>query len=171
MIRRKLRQRRGATLSELLVALAVMGLATLAVTVGTTSGLKVYRQSVALSDAQTLMSTLSQAIMDDLRFATEITADGSGTVTSYASANYGLTARLVQDKETGRLTVNGHELVGSGAYAGLQADADLAWDEDEGVVTVTLSIHQGEVEPIRTETFAVRPLNPQEGGARPDGHD
>lgn len=156
MIRHKLRAGRGATLSEMLVALAIVGLTALAVATGITASLRVYRDSVALSDAQTLASTLSQALMDDLRYARDIRADGSGGLT-YTSAQYGLEA-TVDRNEDGRLSVNGHDLVGAGAYAGLTADVSLDWDG--ACVAVELSILSG-TEPVRTVNFSVRPLNPQ----------
>ena len=71
-LRAKLSSRRGVTLTEMLVAVAVLGLVTLAVAVGISSSLRVYNRSVALSDAQTLSSTLSQALMDELRYARDI---------------------------------------------------------------------------------------------------
>ena len=64
----KLISRRGVTLSELLVTIAVLGILTVAVSSGILSSLKVYQTSKALSHSQMLVSTLSQALMDELRF-------------------------------------------------------------------------------------------------------
>ena len=156
MIRRKLRERRGITLSEMLVALAILGLVCLAVAGGLSASLGIYRDSVALSDAQTLASTLTQALMDDLRFARDFQTDAGGGL-SYTSPSYGEGATVGQSE--GHITIHGYELVGSGAYAGLTARAEeLGYDGE--TVRVSLSIHAGTTL-VRTVDIAVRPLNPK----------
>lgn len=156
MIRRKLHERRGTTLSEMLVAVAILGLVTLAVSVGVTSSLRVYRDSVALSNAQILVSTISQALLDDLRFARDIEMDGTSGEVVYTSPNYGLGASV--KSEDGRITVGDYELLGSGAYAGLSAGVDVAFQD--GMLHVELEILDGSAT-IRTAGFSVRPLNTQ----------
>ena len=93
----KLASRRGVTLSEMLVTVAILGLVTLAVSVGISSALRVYNQSVTLSDAQTLTSTLTQAIMDELRYARDIKTNEEGALSSYTSMDYGLNAAFSAD--------------------------------------------------------------------------
>lgn len=160
-LKRKLASRRGVTLSEMLVTVAILGLVTLAVSVGISSALRVYNQSVALSDAQTLSSTLSQAIMDELRYARDISSkDGL----KFTSANYGLNASFSVGAD-GRIKVgdgdpaHGKDLVGSGAYAGLGAGAEISYDSSTQCFTVRLTIYQG-TEALRLNTFSVRALNP-----------
>lgn len=161
-ISHKLRTRRGLTLAEMLVAVAVLGLVAMAVAVGCSAGLRVYRQSVAVSDAQTLASTLSQALMDELRYAQEIRYGDDGTLTGYTSANYGHNASIGQDLE-GHITVAGKPLVGSGSYAGLCAQVQVRYDETTACFDVELAILQTETR-LGQANFSVRPLN---GAARP----
>lgn len=157
MMLRKLRARRGTTLSEMLVAVAILSMVSLAITVGVSASLRVYRDSVMLSDTQTLASTLTQALMDDLRFAREIQTDSGGGVTSYLSPKGGKDA-VVGVNDEGRITISGNELVGSGAYAGLKAEVEgMTYDGE--TVSLTLVIRSGD-EDIRTVSVSVRPLNP-----------
>lgn len=155
-LKRKLASRRGVTLSEMLVTVAILGLVTLAVSVGISSALRVYNQSVTLSDAQTLTSTLSQAIMDELRYARDI--DDKQNPIQFTSMNYGLNAAFAVDAEQ-HITVGGKALVGSGAYAGLGAGAEISYDSSTRCFTVKLTISQG-TEALRLNTFSVRALNP-----------
>lgn len=157
-LKRKLASRRGVTLSEMLVTVAILGLVTLAVSVGISSALRVYNQSVALSDAQTLSSTLSQAIMDELRYARDMKTSAEGALSSYTSMDYGLNAAFATDAEQ-HITVGGKDLVGSGAYAGLGAGAEISYDSSTQCFTVKLTIYQG-TEALRLNTFSVRALNP-----------
>lgn len=154
----KLASRRGVTLSEMLVTVAILGLVTLAVSVGISSALRVYNQSVTLSDAQTLTSTLSQAIMDELRYARDIKTNEEGALSSYTSMDYGLDAAFSADTDK-HITVGGKALVGSGTYAGLGAGAEVSYDSSTRCFTVKLTIFQG-TEALRLNTFSVRALNP-----------
>lgn len=157
-LKHKLASRRGVTLSEMLVTVAILGLVTLAVSVGISSALRVYNQSVTLSDAQTLTSTLTQAIMDELRYARDIKTNEEGALSSYTSMDYGLNAAFSADAEQ-HITVGGKALVGSGAYAGLGAGAEISYDSSTRCFTVKLTIFQG-TEALRLNTFSVRALNP-----------
>lgn len=150
---KKLRTKSGATLSELLVAIAVLSLVTLAVAVGINASLRVYRQSVDLSDAQTLTSTLSQALMDELRYARDIRTEDGRVV--YTSTSYGLNASISVDP-SGQLLVSGSPLVGSGSYAGLTAGIQLEYNGTYIEVMLTISNADG---PIYQAVFSVRPLN------------
>ena len=75
----KLRSRRGMTLTEVLVALLILSLVTVGVAAGVGASVRVYRQATEASDAHMLASTLSTALMDELRYARDIQADGSFT--------------------------------------------------------------------------------------------
>lgn len=153
-VRKKIRSRRGVTLTELLAAVLVLGLVSLGAAVGVNSALRVYRQSTALSDAQTLSSTLSVALMDELRFARDLT-ETDGVVT-FTSDSFGSGVSIETDAQ-GHLTVGGQTLVGSGAYAGLRAEA--AVHLEHGAACVTLHIQNARSETLTTAAFSVLPLN------------
>lgn len=156
MAAKKLRSRRAMTLTEVLVAVAILSLVTLGVAAGVSSSLRVYRQSVALSDAQTLSATLSAAMMDELRYARDIK---QGDPPTFTSASYGGGAAFTADSE-GRLMLGQNKpLVGSGTYAGLKAALDeLTYSEEDGF-SVKLSIADSAGEAIQTVEFSVMPLN------------
>lgn len=87
-LRRKLASRCGMTLSETLAALAVVSILCAAIVIGTNAAASIYRRSVQLSESQTLLSTLSQSLSGELRFAKNIRTD-EGTVV-YDSEVFGL---------------------------------------------------------------------------------
>ena len=68
-MRRKLRSKGGFTLTELLTAVAILGLIAAALEVGLPTAVRAYRQVTASAEAQVLCSTLSTAIADELRYA------------------------------------------------------------------------------------------------------
>lgn len=155
-MKKKLRSRKGLTLTEMLVTTIIIGLMTAGVAAGIRASLNVYRESTQLSDAQTLSATLAQAVMDELRYATNVS--GSGDAPTYNSMNYGDEAAIEQDTN-GHLAVNGIELVGSGAYNGLKAE--ITYPYSSGAFTVTITICDANNETITsTPAFSVTPLTP-----------
>ncbi len=163
-LRRKLRSRRGVTLTELLATVLILSLVTAGAVTGVSASLRVYRRSVRLSDAQTLSSTLSIALMDELRYAKNPKGD-TGTAV-FTSAAYG--ADVSVGSREGRVVVgavdgegrvtDGRELIGGGAYAGLAADASVAYSD--GVFSVTVRICSDDTaDTIQEVSFSVRPLN------------
>lgn len=152
-IRGKLASRRGMTLTEILAAVLILALVAVGVAAGVSASLRVYRQSVTLSDAQTLSSTLSIALMDELRYARE--PDGSGVAT-FTSSTFG--PKVSVGANNGRVTVGGRELIGSGAYAGLTADAGVYYT-DAGLFSVTVKVCHAGGDMIQQVSFSVRPLN------------
>ncbi|MDO4516820.1 MAG: prepilin-type N-terminal cleavage/methylation domain-containing protein [Bacillota bacterium] len=152
---KKLWARGGMSLSELLVAILILSLVSLGVAVGVSSAMRVYQQSVELSDAQTLSSTLATAIMDELRFARDV----SGTDNpSFTSATFGEGVSLDVD-DNGYVTVGGQRLVGTGAYAGyLQAEKpDITYQN--GIFQVILTINGKSDDQVREVEFSVVPIN------------
>lgn len=152
VIRKKLRARRGMTLTEVLTALLILSLVTVGVAAGVGASLRIYRQATEDSDAQMLASTLSTALMDELRYARDIRDDGSFTSDTFGEGS----SVAVSD---GRITVGGQELLTDAAYAGLRVKtASVVYAG--GVFQVELTI-QGKTEDqdMQTASFAVRALN------------
>lgn len=160
----KLISRRGVTLSELLVTIAVLGILTVAVSSGILSSLKVYQTSKDLSHSQMLASTLSQALMDELRFAGDIVTDEEGGLLSYTSPSVGKEAAVQTDGQ-GQLVLVSPALagktspiLGSGSYAGNSAQAQITYQTSARCFAVKLYIlNRGEV--VRELDFYVRALN------------
>lgn len=155
---KKLCSNRGASLTEMLVAIAVLGLLTLAVATGITSSIPVYRDSTALSESSILASTLAQALQTELRYAQDVEleeAGGTFYLKSYTRPNLERGAALTS--EGGHIMVNDTDLIGSGAYTTLAATVDVTFEEPYFNVAITIT--QGGRE-VRSIHFPVRPLNP-----------
>lgn len=61
---KKIRSKKGMTLSETLIAVLLMSLVTLAITAGVTAGMRVYNRIKVKSEAQTLLSTNVAALSE-----------------------------------------------------------------------------------------------------------
>ena len=109
-VREKLRSRRGLTLTELLVAMLILSLVTVGVATGISASLRVYRQATETSDAQMLTSTLSTALMDELRYARDVSGTDDPTFTS---GTFGENVSV--EVLDGLVTVGGEKLLGSTA--------------------------------------------------------
>ena len=153
---KKLRAQRGMTLTELLVALLILSLVTVGVAAGVGTSLRVYRQATAASEAQMLASTLSAALMDELRYARDIQADGS-----FTSKDFGEKAAVAVAAD-GQLTLGGEKIVSSAAYAGLTVQAPpgekLVEYDGGGMFHVSLVVCENGTSRCKTE-FSVRALN------------
>ena len=156
----KLISRRGVTLSELLVTIAVLGILTVAVSSGILSSLKVYQTSKDLSHSQMLASTLSQALMDELRFAGDIVTDEEDGLLSYTSPSVGKEAPVQTDGQ-GQLVLVSPANAGAprtGSYAGNSAQAQITYQTSARCFAVKLYIlNRGEV--VRELDFYVRAIN------------
>lgn len=149
----KLRSRQGMTLTEVLVALLILSLVTVGVAAGVGASVRVYRQATEASDAQMLVSTLSAALMDELRYARDIQSDGRFTSDTFGEdSSVGVT--------DGRITVGGEKLLSDAVYAGLRVKDPITVTYAGGVFHVELTVQSGtEDRDIRTVSFAVRALN------------
>lgn len=143
------------TLTELLSAVLILALVAAGTAAGVSASLRVYRQSTALSDAQTLTSTLSIALMDELRFARNTAGGGTAVFTS---STFGPNVRVDANAD-GHVTVGGKELIGSGAYAGLTAETGVYYFDGLFDVTIKVCRAGDNGQPIQNVKFSVRPLN------------
>lgn len=149
----KLRSRQGMTLTEVLVALLILSLVTVGVAAGVGASVRVYRQATEASDAHMLASTLSTALMDELRYARDIQADGSFTSDTFGE---GVSVGL----NDGYVEIGNEKLLSEAAYAGLRVKDPIAVTYADGVFHVELTVQSGtEDRDIRTVSFAVRALN------------
>lgn len=117
-MREKLREEQGLTLVEMLCAVAILILLGLMLNTGLQMAIRSYQDITASSEVQLLLSTLSDALADDLRYARDVTTDEDGRLLSYNSDSYnngGSTASLAID-ENGRVTASGQRVLPDGAY-------------------------------------------------------
>lgn len=142
-MKRKLISRRGLTLPELLVSLALMSLLAAGVSTGISAAAAAQRDSVALSEASLLLDSVTKAVIGELRYATEVNdPSAAGAVTpptgytevytsgvDYISAVYGLDTRFYTATDPAgmpRIFVEAggddYPILGEGAYSDLGAE-------------------------------------------------
>ena len=162
MSRTHARSRRGFTLTETLVTLLIVSLLSMAIAVGIGAAARVYKESVAMSESQLLASTLSKAMMDELRYAREL-PDTAADNPAFDSSTFGSGVQFSTDAATGQLKLGSYYLVSSGAYSTntdqhKRAEAQVQWTGSQ--FQVTLTIFLGETRVLNTVEFTVTPLNP-----------
>ena len=79
--RKRFRDRRGMTISELLIAVAILGFVALGAVIAINLGVSQYRESVRQSEAQKLYSTLETVLTNELRYTSSLTYAEGGTET------------------------------------------------------------------------------------------
>ena len=142
---RKLRDRRGITLTEMLCTVLIVLLLTALLVVGIRFASKTYMESMRLSEAQELCSTLTSVISDKLRFCGTVTQDENGGLTQIFIQNVGSVegkGDAFQIGEDGQLALGDRHLLGSASYPkGLQVTAfTLRYDASTDIFSVTLEI-------------------------------
>lgn len=194
-MRKKLKDNGGLTLVEMLCAVAILVLLCLMMNTGIGMAVKTYRDITAESEAELLVSTLSDALADKLRYAvvTEKTNAGATEYTTFISKEntidtYGNVSAVTL--EAGQVKVDGKRLLPEGAY-GAYGMFDMAYigkykveqkDASTPLVTyippadaddspsfkVAFKITSAENNGItKTAEFTVRCLNPKKEGTTP----
>lgn len=149
MIKQKLRSRKGMTLAETLVALAVFAILSVALVIGTTAAWK----AVVASEARILRSTIIQALTGELRYVGNIQVDGEEV--SFDSETFGMGVSVTS--VDGRILIGEYELLPEKAYSkGLKADVKVSCAD--GFFKVDLTIRH-ELLPDKSDSFTIRALN------------
>lgn len=160
-MREKLRSEEGLTLVELLCTVAILVLLGLMLNTGLQMAMRSYQDMTAQSEVQMLLSTLSDALADDLRYATNVDADAAGNLNSYSSASYGR-ASLEIDPSSGQVLANGKRVLPGGAYgngAYKVTKMDITYKADKSLFTIELQVAQKEGTVSAETEFTVRCLN------------
>lgn len=160
----KLKNQAGFTLTEMLAATLIVAMLGIVIATGSQVALRAYTQIVTEADASTLCGTLTEAVCDELRFATQVETDNQGAVTAYLSRQYGAGVRLTADH--GRLAVTNpaapddpYPLLGEKAYtAGLTCRLALTYAD--GVFDATLAVVDRDGHTRQETSVSVAPLNP-----------
>ena len=175
LVKKKLKSRKGFTLVEMLAAVIILILLVLILNSGLNLAVKSYSTMTAESETELLMSSLSDVIYDELRYARDIntTAEPIGTTPGetpetpvitgnlerYTSVSFGRNTILFL--KDGQLYAGGKRLLAAGAYGNgdyVIEQMDITYDKDTCVFTVSLTV--GGVDNITAATeFKVRPLN------------
>lgn len=91
----------GFILAEVLVAVMLLGFMTLVVAAGSGVAIRVQDESVEFSESRILAATLLTAMENELRYASELSAEADGTLRTFHSTVYGENASILLQAETG----------------------------------------------------------------------
>lgn len=173
MMARKLRSKRGMTLTELVASMMIIGLLGSAIAVGTMTAVRAQTTINLSSESSILCSTISTAVSDELRYAKRVDTITVGGVdyVSYYSQTFGSNAYI--HTEEGRVVIGGkvkdsadpndegfwYYLLGEKAYTyDLQADVEVVYNDTEDYFEVTVQILQG-IKVWASSDFIVHRLN------------
>lgn len=180
----KLKNQKGMSLGELLVAILIMLLVSMGLVTGTALSQKQFFQSTQESEAQQLYSNLYTLIGNELRFASEALDESgnpvtNGEVDTFFSVTYALKSdktKLVSLDEDGKETDdygqlalgnNGtyNRLLGTASYTtyDLGAKASINYNKGTNMFTVSLEIANSSGESLVDNSFSVRALNMKKG--------
>lgn len=163
-MRRKLKARKGFTLVELLVALMILALLTVAVATGTQAGAKIHQDARFASESALLAESLGNALGDILRYAVPVEPEGGGDVTAFKNESYAYLGECwIEADENGRLVLSGGSalpLLGEGTYTNM-AVTDFELIYENGLFTGSYTIESTWGNPPFTKeiTFAFRSLD------------
>ncbi|HJB99051.1 MAG TPA: hypothetical protein H9764_01220 [Candidatus Flavonifractor merdavium] len=164
-LRQKLKNGRGLTLVEMVAAAAVLALLGLMLHTGLFMAQNSYNKITGEAESQLLLSTLTDLLSNELRYARDVVTGEGGRLQRYTSVNYGRNTILALN-ENGQLEANERQMLSGGAY-GNGAYRIEAWsilyDETTQVFTVELKVTGAYSISNETE-FSVRCLNGAAGG-------
>lgn len=155
---KKIHDDKGFTLVEMLAAALLLVLLCLMLSTGLNMALKSYRTMRAESETQVLLSTLTDALADDLRFARYVKADEDGKLISYDSDSYNKNAKLTLSE--GQLLANNMRVLPPGAYGnGAYVVDKLDIKYTDGVFTIDLTVKEAGGDISASAQTQVRCLN------------
>ena len=97
MIRRKICNRSGFSLAEMMLAVLILLLVSLIVANGVPAATRAYEKVVIGANAKTMLSTAITALRDELATAKDVTVGTDGTTITYYSADIGATSQIFLD--------------------------------------------------------------------------
>jgi type II secretory pathway pseudopilin PulG len=158
---KRLKNTKGASLTELIVGMLVLSIIMLAVI---TVFLPVYNAFVHannLAEVNNLLNALSSVIMSDIESARAAPEQDPGTGILTIPIRSGV-APVEYDAPTGLLTRHGAEVFDTGFYKRKTVAIDLQDDGAiSGIVEVTLTIFDRDGFEMATRTYAARPMGLQ----------
>lgn len=158
-LRQKLKSRRGMTLVEMAAATGVLALLALMLHTGLLLAGSSYSTMTEEAESQLLLSTLTDLLSNELRYARDVETDEGGALQRYTSVNYGRNTVLSLN-EAGQLAANSRRMLSSGAY-GNGAYRIENWSVTyDGTDLFTVTLHVTGPHSVSKETgFSVRCLN------------
>ena len=136
-MKRQCTDKKGMTLVELIVAMALSAVLVAAAAMALAASFRLYSRSTALSEMGIVKSTLYTAISDELHYAKLDAPLGQETeALRYRSSIHG-GKQVEMKQENGYVTVDGMELLGSSVYAGYQVSNLTFADGGDSCIKVT----------------------------------
>lgn len=110
----KLRRKKGLTVVEMLAAAAILSLLSMILSTGIFLAQDSYNEMTSEAETELLLSTISNVLSNELRFARDVVEDG-GVLQRYTSMNYGKNT-TISISEQGQLLAKEKLMLASGAY-------------------------------------------------------
>ncbi len=164
-MREKIRSCEGMTLVEMLVTVVIVTLVSMAMAVGISSAVRIYRDATQLYEAETLCGTILSYLEDEFRFGRDIKTDASGKVT-FDSQIFGDDVGI--QVVGGKVQVGGFPLLSDAAYtSGLvvskidpaDAEPEINVEYDGDKVTITVAVGPNTISSYVKHKVIVAPLN------------
>lgn len=155
--KRRLLNRAGFTLAELLATMAIMSIVMSVILGGSTALIKVYRDIKLRADAQTLMSTAVMALSEGMYTASEVEVGDDGRVTGITSDKLGKlsysTGTTSGDKPAACIKVNDINIVSDKTQTlglGVAFKDGPTFDSNTNTFTFTVMVSGDNVSETRT---------------------
>lgn len=163
-MKKKLRNQRGASLTEMLCTVLIVLLISALLVVGVRFAVNTYGSSVRLSEAQELCSTLTTVISDKLRFCGTVRQSTDGGISRIFIQNVGDVegdGDTFQINEDGQVVLGTQKLLGSKAYPrGLRVrQIRLDFNSGTNIFSVALQITDSSGKALSETAFEVKRLN------------
>lgn len=173
-MRKKLKDRSGLTLVEMLCATVILVLLCLMMNTGLNMAMTNYRAITAESETQLLLSSLSDALADKLRYCVVYTNEAGDTATGFSIGD-------VTVSSDGMVLVGGSKLLPEGAYGNPDgfykgdyqvtvdpAALESAYQKSTNSFELQLTVKDVNLSISKTADLTVRCLNPpKEEGTTP----
>lgn len=159
-LRQKLKNSRGFTLVEMAAAAGVLALLGLMLHTGLFMAQDSYIKMTGEAESQLLVSTLSDLLSNELRYARDVVTGEGGNLERYTSVNYGRNT-ILSLNENAQLEANNRQMLSGGAYGNGAYRIEtwsIVYDETTKLFTVQLKVTGRDSISHETE-FSVRCLN------------
>lgn len=165
-MRGKARDSRGFTLVEMLCATVILVLLGLLINTGLNLAVKSYRDITAQEELELLLSTLTDALTDELHYARDVVTETDGTVKQFHSHRYNYSGNVYTEVRPvdGKLKAGDYQMVPDGVYSHgtYEIVTPDGWKLSyvDGLFTVELKVQQKGGGLSAGTQFTVRCLNP-----------
>ncbi len=173
----KLRNNKGMSIAETLVAVLILLLVSGGLASGVTLANKYYTKTLRTSEANQLYSTLETLLTNELKYTGEVTLNSDNSLNTFFSVTFSnenaLTSIVIVDGNKELIDSYGYVAIGSiedNEYRYILSKASypnelgakvksIIYDEDKGCFNVELDIGTDKIGTLVDKSFSVRCLN------------